>query len=54
MSKITLSEILTPHQDRQDSEKITHIKTDNDENDNDFKRLTLYTNHPVTDEETYW
>ncbi len=54
MSKITLSESLTPHQDRQDSEKITHIKTDNDENDNDFKRLTLYTNHPVTDEETYW
>ena len=54
MSKTTLSESSTPHQNRQDSEKITHIKTDNDENDKDFKRLTLYTKHPMTDEEIYW
>ena len=49
MTKVVVTESTDSYQDRTAEEKITHWRTDND-----YKRLTLYTNHPVSGEEMYW
>ena len=49
MTKVVVTESTDSYQDRTAEEKITHWRTDND-----YKRLTLYTKDPMTDEETYW
>ena len=49
MTKVVLTESTDAYQDRTEEQKITHWRTDSD-----YKRLTLYTNHPVSGEEMYW
>ena len=49
MTKVVVTESTDSYQDRTAEKKITHWRTDND-----YKRLTLYTNHPVSGEEIYW
>lgn len=49
MTKIVLTESTDAYQDRTEEQKITHWRTDKD-----YKRLTLYTYHPVNGEEIYW
>ena len=49
MTKVVLTESTDAYQDRTEEQKITHWRTDSD-----YKRLTLYTKHPATNEEIYW